>query len=83
MSEDIQRKIIQIIAKEAQIDPQRLGPQSTMDDFDIPSISQFEILFAIEEAFDVELPEEPADLTLAGLAAEVARLTAAKVRTKA
>ena len=38
-----------------------------MDDFDIPSISQFEVLFAIEEAFDVELPEEPKDLTLGGL----------------
>lgn len=81
MSQDIQHRIIQIIAKEAQIDPERLRPESTMDDFDIPSISQFEVLFAIEEAFDVELPEEPKDLTLGGLVAEVSRLVAAKVKT--
>lgn len=81
MTQDIQHRIIQIIAKEAQIDPERLRPESTMDDFEIPSISQFEVLFAIEEAFDVELPEEPKDLTLGGLAAEVSRLVAAKAKT--
>jgi acyl carrier protein len=78
MSQTIQQRIVEIIAREAQVDAARLTPDSTMDQFEVPSITQFEVLFAIEEAFDVELPDEPKDLTLAGLAAEVERLIRAK-----
>lgn len=77
MNTDVEQKIIDIIAKEAQIDRELLKPESTMDEFDIPSITQFEVLFAIEEAFGVELPDEPDDLTLRGLARQVATLAEA------
>ena len=77
MSTGVEQKIIDIIAKEAQIDRELLKPESTMDQFDIPSITQFEILFSIEEAFGVELPDEPDDLTLGGLARQVAALAEA------
>ncbi len=72
MTTEVEQKIIDIIAQEAQIDPALLKPESTMDDFEIPSITQFEILFSVEEAFGVELPDEPDDLTLGGLARQVA-----------
>ena len=78
MTTEVEQKIIDIIAKEAQIDRELLKPESTMDDFEIPSITQFEVLFAVEEAFGVELPDEPDDLTLAGLARQVAALAEAK-----
>jgi acyl carrier protein len=77
MNTEVEQKIIDIIAKEAQIDRELLKPESTMDEFDIPSITQFEVLFAIEEAFGVELPDEPDDLTLRGLARQVAALAEA------
>ncbi len=80
MSQEVEQKIIDIIAKEAQIERDLLKPESTMEEFEIPSITQFEALFAIEEAFGVELPDEPEDLTLGGLARQVAALVeAAKV----
>ncbi len=80
MSQEVEQKIIDIIAKEAQIERELLKPESTMEEFEIPSITQFEALFAIEEAFGVELPDEPEDLTLGGLARQVAALVeAAKV----
>jgi acyl carrier protein len=78
MSRDIEHRIVEIIAREAQIDASRLGPETTMDQFDVPSITQFEVLFAVEEAFDVQLPDRLEDMTLGGLAAEVARLLRAK-----
>ena len=78
MNEEIENRIIDIIAKEAQIDRSRLKPDSTMDEFDVPSITQFEALFAVEEAFDIELPDEPEDLTLRGLANAVAELVEKK-----
>lgn len=80
MNEDIERRIKEIIAKEAQIDPSLLTASATMDDFEVPSITQFEAIFAIEDHFDVELPEDLEDQTLGGLAKEVARLVAAKAR---
>ena len=78
MTEDIENRIIDIIAKEANIDRAKLKPTSTMDDFEVPSITQFEVVFAIEEAFDIEMPDEQEDLTLEGLARTVARLVAEK-----
>ncbi len=81
MNEDIERRIKEIIAKEAQIDPSRLTPTSTMNDFEVPSITQFEAIFAIEDSFDVELPEDLEDQTLRGLANEVARQVDGKGRT--
>ena len=78
MNEDIERRIMEIIAKEAQFDLARLTPASTMDDFEVPSITQFEAIFAIEDAFDVELPEDLEDLTLRGLANKVGELMAQK-----
>ena len=74
MAQDIERKIIDIIAKEAQIERDLLKPASTMEDFGIPSITQLVVLFAIEEAFGIELPDKPDDLTLGGLARQVAAM---------
>ena len=71
MTQDVQQKIIDIIAKEAQIDRDLLKPESTMEDFGVPSITQLEVLFAIEEAFGIELPDKPEDLTLWGLTRQV------------
>ena len=78
MSQDIQDKLIDIIAKEAQLDPTQLRPDSTMDSFGVPSLTQLEVLFAIEEAFGVDLADKPEDMTLAGLAKQVAGQLEAK-----
>lgn len=78
MTEDIESRIIDIIASETQIDRAKLKPSSTMDDFEVSSITQFEVLFAIEEAFDIEMPDDQEDLTLEGLARTVAGLVEKK-----
>jgi len=74
MTEDIQQKIVEIISKEAEIDASVLKPDSTLDQLDIPSLTQIEIFFALEEAFDIDLPEKPGEPTLTGLVALVEQL---------
>lgn len=72
---ELERRIAQLLAEKAEIDPALLKPSSTMDDFGVPSIAQLEALFAIEEAFDVYLPDdEEKHFTLAELASTVQRL---------
>jgi len=77
MAQDIEQKIIDIIAKEAQIEPDLLKSTSTMEEFGVPSITQLEVLFSIEQAFGIELPDKPEDLTLGGLARQVAAMVEA------
>jgi acyl carrier protein len=76
MRESIEQRIIDIVATQAGIDPAKIRPGSTLDDLRVPSIQQIEVFFAIEEAFDVDLPKEPEDRTLTGLADLVAGLVA-------
>ena len=74
MTEDIQKKVVEIITKEAEIDASTLKPDSTLEELDIPSLTQIEIFFALEEAFDIDLPEKPGEPTLNGLVALIERL---------
>ena len=78
MNTDIEEKLIDIIAKEAQLDRAQLSPESTMDSFGVPSLTQLEVLFAIEDAFGVDLADKPEDMTLAGLGKQVQELIAAR-----
>jgi acyl carrier protein len=73
MNENIQKRIIEIVAQQAEIDPAMITPELTLDDLEVPSLTQLEILFAIEEAFDIDLPNRPEDPTLTGLSQLVDR----------
>ena len=57
-----------------------------MDGHEIPSIARLEILFAIEEEFDIYFPDDdqsPGDAqTLRDLALSVEKMVAAKTKTK-
>ena len=52
----IQDEIIDIIAKEASIDRDKVTPEATMDDLSIESLDLVEIIFALEEKFDIAIP---------------------------
>ena len=51
-----QDDIIEIIAKQASIDKDQVMPDATMDDLNIESLDLVEIIFAIEEKFDIAIP---------------------------
>ncbi len=56
MTDDISRKIIEIIAEQAMLDPGEVKLEASPEDLGLDSLGMVEIVFAIEEAFDISVP---------------------------
>ena len=56
MTDDIQQRIIEIIAEQAVLDPSDVTTASTLEDLGIDSLGLVESIFAIEESFDIQVP---------------------------
>lgn len=55
---DIEKRVKEIIAKEINVDPSQIKRESTLEDAQIESIDLVQIMFAIEEEFDIYLADE-------------------------
>jgi acyl carrier protein len=53
---EIREQVIQIIAEQAMIEPSDVTMDATLDDLGIDSLGLVESIFAIEEAFDIQVP---------------------------
>jgi acyl carrier protein len=51
-----ERKVIEIIAEQAVLEPSDVTRDSTLDSLGIDSMGVVEAIFAIEEAFDISIP---------------------------
>jgi len=86
MSDDVSKRVTQIIAEQAMLDPEAIKPETTLDDLGLDSLALVEVVFGIEEAFDISVPfnaNEPTasnfDISkVALIVAGVKRLIAAK-----
>jgi len=79
--EEIRDKIFDIIAKEARIDRGTLTLETKLEDLKIESLDMVQILFGIEDAFDVYVPQDDQSFklsTLRDVVDGVKRLVAAK-----
>lgn len=56
MTQDIQTRIIEIIANQAVLEPGDVSPDQTLEDLGIDSLGLVEAIFAIEETFDISVP---------------------------
>lgn len=56
MSDDVADRVTRIIAEQALIEPDLIRPETTLDDLGLDSLALVEVVFAIEEAFDVSVP---------------------------
>ncbi len=77
MSEQIRQKIVEIIAEQAVLEPSDIAMDQTLDDLGIDSMGLVEAIFAIEEAFDIQVPfnanePEASDFDISSVAAIVA-----------
>jgi acyl carrier protein len=54
----IKSQVIDIIAKELDMDPKKITPASTFDDLGVDSLTGIEIMLAVEHEFGIELPED-------------------------
>ena len=53
---NLRDKIHAIIAEQAVIDPAQVSDEQSLDDLGIDSLGLVESIFAIEEAFDIQVP---------------------------
>ena len=77
MTEDVRQKVIAIIAEQAVLEPGDVTPEATLADLGIDSLGLVESIFAIEEAFDIQVPfnaNEPdqSDFDISSVAAIIA-----------
>ncbi|MEL6644015.1 MAG: acyl carrier protein [Pseudomonadota bacterium] len=56
MSASVEDQVIKIIAEQAVIEPSDVKLEHTLDDLGIDSMGLVESIFAIEEAFDIQVP---------------------------
>lgn len=56
MSDEVQEKVIGILAEQAVLDPSEVKPESTPEELGLDSLGMVETIFAIEEEFDVSVP---------------------------
>jgi len=76
--------VIEIVAKQAKADSATLKRETRLADLNLQSIDIVELIFAVEDKFDISVPYSPNDLDSAGLSfdtvgdliAAVERLTA-------
>lgn len=56
MTDDVSKRVTQIIAEQAMLDPETIKPETTLDDLGLDSLALVEVVFGIEEAFDISVP---------------------------
>lgn len=56
MAQAVQDKVIEIIAEQAVLDVSDVTLDATLEDLGIDSLGLVESIFAIEEAFDIQVP---------------------------
>ena len=82
MSDDVQKTVFSIIAKEAGIDESKVTLDSTLKDLEIPSLDAIQIIFEIEDHFKIQMPDRDPNFdteSVKGLVETVQKLLAEKV----
>ena len=68
-------RLRQILAKEFDVAPELIHPAARMDELAIDSLAVIEVIFQLEDAFDISFPQERGQLqTVGDLVARVDRL---------
>ena len=68
-----------ILVRDYKADPDRLAPDTPLESLDVDSLGVAELLFTIEDEFDVKLTKEPVELnTVADVVGFIDRLVATR-----
>ncbi|NKX46205.1 acyl carrier protein [Roseicyclus persicicus] len=81
MADSVRDKVIAIIAEQAVLEPGDVAPEATLEDLGIDSLGLVESIFAIEEAFDIQVPfnanePEASEFDISSVAAIIAAVEA-------
>ncbi len=62
MSDDIMAKIIKVVVDKLGVTEDQVKPESTfVDDLGADSLDQVELIMALEDEFNIEIPDEEAE----------------------
>ena len=64
---DVASEVIEVIAKQAKVEPAKVAPDTELADLGLESLDSIELIFALEEKFDIEIPFNANDSTAAGV----------------
>jgi len=72
-----------VLADKFHVEPEKISPESTLEQLGLDSLALMEFVFAVEDRFDVRIPEDRLDprqagVTLAHLSALLDEAVAAK-----
>jgi acyl carrier protein len=59
-----------VLAEKFKVDPARIEPATTLEQLGLDSLALMEFVFAVEDRFDVRIPEERLDPRQAGVTLE-------------
>ena len=58
MSNDLTQRVISVVAKTQRIAPEKISPDSAFEELGLDSLDLVNVLFALEEEFNVDIPIE-------------------------
>jgi acyl carrier protein len=64
MTDEVSKGVAEIIAEQALVDESEIKDETTMEDLGLDSLALVEVVFAIEEKFDISVPynaNDPSD----------------------
>lgn len=60
-TDNVGEQIVAIVAQQAKVDPASLVPEATLKDLGVTSLDAIELIFELEERFDIQFPDERAN----------------------
>jgi acyl carrier protein len=80
LSEDLQTRVVKVVAKTQRIPLETVSIDSTFEDLKIDSLDGINLIFALESEFNVDIPDEDARATrsVRQMAEGIAQLLAQK-----
>jgi acyl carrier protein len=64
---DTEHDVVELVAKQAKVEPASLTRATKLADLNLQSIDVVELVFAIEEKFDIEVPYGAGEQNTAGI----------------
>lgn len=59
--ENIEEKVLELVRKQTGIDPKQITPNRKFEDLNLDSVAIVELVFSLEETFDISIPFEGLD----------------------
>ena len=60
MSDNVQERVLRVIATARQVPPESLNPDKTFEELGIDSLDRLNLLFDLEGEFDIQIDDEQA-----------------------